>query len=185
MNISQRLFLTFSMLFAAIILQAVLAISLLSGFQDRFEYGQANAIPSIKDLGKLIDGSNRLALTLYKHKSQTDDNKMPAVEEEIAKQLAELKSLTDYYMAQDISSDEDKRLTELAYDNIQRVSAALPAFLTASRAHQNDLSLALIEEQNGIGGAIRQLIADYCAPPTVAPSIRYSGPPSPASSPPW
>ncbi|PIF14888.1 methyl-accepting chemotaxis protein [Candidatus Pantoea floridensis] len=161
MNISQRLFLTFSMLFGAIILQAVLAITLLSGFQDRFEYVQTNAIPSIKDLGKLIDGSNQLALTLYKHKSQTDDNKMPAVEGEIQKQLAELKSLTDFYLANDISNDEDRRLTELAYSNIQQVTATLPAFLAASRAHQNEISLDLIEGQNGIGAAIHQLIADY------------------------
>ncbi|WP_343550516.1 methyl-accepting chemotaxis protein [Pantoea sp.] len=161
MNISQRLFLTFSMLFGAIILQAVLAISLLSGFQDRFEYVQTNAIPSIKDLGKLIDGSNQLALTLYKHKSQTDDGKMPAVENEIQQQLADLKSLTDYYMANDISNDEDQRLTELAYSNIQQVTQALPAFLAASRAHQNDISLALMEGNDGIGAAIHQLIRDY------------------------
>ncbi|MFC7775893.1 methyl-accepting chemotaxis protein [Pantoea sp. GCM10028869] len=161
MNISQRLFATFSILFGAIILQAILAISLLSGFQDRFEYVQANAIPSIKDLGKLIDGSNQLALTLYKHKSQTDDSKMPAVEDEIQKQLADLKAQTDYYMAHDISSDEDKRLTEVAYANIQHVTAALAPFITASRAHQNDISLNLIDGQTGIGAAIRQLISDY------------------------
>lgn len=161
MNISQRLFLTFSMLFGAIILQAVLAISLLSGFQDRFEYVQTNAIPSVKDLGKLIDGSNQLALTLYKHKSQTDDSKMPAVEDEIQTQLGALKAQTDYYMAHDISNDEDQRLTELAYSNIQHINAALPAFLAASRAHQNEISLELIEGQNGIGAAIRQLISDY------------------------
>ena len=161
MNISQRLFATFSILFGAIILQAILAISLLSGFQDRFEYVQANAIPSIKDLGKLIDGSNQLALTLYKHKSQTDDSKMPAIEDEIQKQLADLKAQTDYYMAHDISSDEDKRLTEVAYANIQHVTAALTPFITASRAHQNDISLNLIDGQTGIGAAIRQLISDY------------------------
>ncbi|WP_210080205.1 methyl-accepting chemotaxis protein [Pantoea endophytica] len=161
MNISQRLFATFSILFGAIILQAILAISLLSGFQDRFEYVQANAIPSIKDLGKLIDGSNQLALTLYKHKSQTDDSKMPAIEDEIQKQLADLKAQTDYYMAHDISSDEDKRLTEVAYANIQHVTAALAPFITASRAHQNDISLMLIDGQTGIGAAIRQLISDY------------------------
>jgi methyl-accepting chemotaxis protein len=161
MNISQRLLATFSILFAAIILQAILAISLLSGFQDRFEYVQANAIPSIKDLGKLIDGSNQLALTLYKHKSQTDDSKMPAIEDEIQKQLADLQSQTDYYMAHDISNDEDKRLTETAYANIQHVTAMLTPFFAASRAHQNDLSLDLINGQTGVGGAIRKLIADY------------------------
>ena len=161
MNISQRLLLTLSMLFGAIILQAVFAISLLSGFQDRFEFVQTNAIPSIKDLGKLIDQSNQLELTLYKHQSQIHDSNIPAVEQQIDKQINELKALTDYYMANDISNDEDKRLTLVALANIQRVTSELPAFLTASRAHQNETSLGLIEGNNGIGAAIRQMISDY------------------------
>jgi len=36
------------MLFGTIMLQALLAISLPSGFQDRFEFIPDNAIPSIK-----------------------------------------------------------------------------------------------------------------------------------------
>lgn len=161
MNITQRLLLAFSLLFGAIILQAVLAISLLSGFQERFEYVQANAIPSIKDLGKMIDESNQLALTLYKHQSQTEDAKFVDVEKEIAAGLAQIKSQIDYYMANDISSDEDKRLTNVAYQNLQAISDQLPAFLTASHAHQDTLSLGLIEGNEGVGAAIRQLIADY------------------------
>ncbi|MEZ3498481.1 methyl-accepting chemotaxis protein [Pantoea sp. KPR_PJ] len=161
MNITQRLLLAFSLLFGAIILQAILAISLLSGFQDRFEYVQANAIPSIKDLGKMIDESNQLALTLYKHQSQTEDAKFAGVENMIAANLAQIKSQIDYYMANDISSDEDKRLTSVAYQNLQTISERLPAFLAASHAHQDTLSLNLIEGNDGIGAAIRQLIADY------------------------
>ena len=160
MSISQRLLLAFSMLFGAIILQAVLAVSLLSGFQDRFEFVQTNAIPSVKDLGQLIDESNQLALTLYKHKSQTSDSKMPAVEAEIHQQVADLQQLIADYMAHDISNEEDKRLTQLAETNLQQVTATLPAFLSASRAHQNDVSLELMEGENGAGAAIRQLIAD-------------------------
>ncbi|MBK0018907.1 methyl-accepting chemotaxis protein [Kosakonia sp. S42] len=161
MNISRRLLLTFSMLFGAIILQAVLAISLLADFQKRFEYVQTSAIPSIKNLNTLIDRSNQLALTLYKHQIQLQDSNMPAVETDIDKQIAGLRSLTNYYLNYDISSEEDKRLTELSLSNIQRVNERLPAFLNASRAHQNVISLDLIEGQNGIGAAIRQLIAAY------------------------
>ena len=161
MNITQRLLLAFSLLFGAIILQAVLAISLLSGFQERFEYVQANAIPSIKDLGKMIDESNQLALTLYKHQSQTEDAKFADVEKEIAAGIAQIKSQIDYYMANDISSDEDKRLTNVAYENLRAINDRLPAFFTASHAHQDALSLGLIEGDEGVGASIRQMIADY------------------------
>ncbi|MGE1563794.1 methyl-accepting chemotaxis protein [Pantoea septica] len=161
MNITQRLLLAFSLLFGAIILQAVLAISLLSGFQDRFEYVQANAIPSIKDLGKMIDEGNQLAITLYKHQSQTEDARFADVENNIAASLAQIKSQIDYYMANDISSDEDKRLTNVAYENLRAISDRLPAFLAASHAHQDTLTLGLIEGNEGVGAAIRQMIADY------------------------
>lgn len=161
MTISQRLLLTFTMLFGAIILQAVLAITLLSGFQTRFEYVQSNAIPSMKDLSTMIDQSNQLALTLYKHQSQTQDSNLPAVEQQIDSKIKELKSLTDDYMANNISSDEDKRLTNVAYENIQRVVSALPAFIATSRAHQHEASLAQLDGNGGIGAAIRQLVSDY------------------------
>ncbi len=161
MNITQRLLLAFSLLFGAIILQAVLAISLLSGFQDRFEYVQANAIPSIKDLGKMINEGNQLAITLYKHQSQTEDAKFVDVEKTISDSLAQIKSQIDYYMANDISNDEDKRLTNLAYENLRAINDRLPAFLAASHAHQDTLTLGLIEGNEGVGAAIRQMIADY------------------------
>jgi len=161
MNITQRLLLTFSLLSAALIASGVVAIMLISGFQSRFEYVQVNTIPSIKDLSKLVDQSNELSLTLYKHLSQTDDSKMPDVEKRIEQQINRLKSLTDYYLANDISNDEDARLTRVAFDNIRKVEETLPVFLTASRAHQDAVSLALIEGNEGIGSAIRQLIADY------------------------
>ncbi|WP_286876580.1 MULTISPECIES: methyl-accepting chemotaxis protein [Pantoea] len=161
MTISQRLLLTFSMLFGAIILQALLAISLLSGFQERFEFVQDNAIPSIKALSELVDQSNQLALLLYKHQSQPDERALPVVESSIHQQLGLLKTHTDYYLAHDISSEEDKRLTEVAYASLQRVNDHLPAFLSASRQHQNAVSLALIEGEQGIGAAIRELIRGY------------------------
>ena len=161
MNITQRLLLAFSLLFGAIILQAVLAISLLSSFQDRFEYVQANAIPSIRDLGKMIDESNQLALTLYRHQSQTEDAQFAEVEKAITTSLTQIKSQIDYYMAHDISNDEDKRLTNVAYENLRAINERLPAFLAASHGHQDALSLGLIEGSEGVGAAIRQLIADY------------------------
>ncbi|WP_134706548.1 methyl-accepting chemotaxis protein [Rahnella sp. CJA17(1/100)] len=161
MNITQRLLLTFSLLSAALITMGIVAIMLISGFQNRFEYVQVNTIPSIKDLNNLIDQSNKLSLTLYKHQSQTDNSKMSEVETRIQQQITGLKTLTDYYLQHDISDAEDERLTHVAFDNIRKVEEALPAFLTSSRAHQDEVTLAMIEGDDSIGGAIRQLISDY------------------------
>lgn len=63
MNITQRLTLAFILLSASLVVTGIISVRLLGGFQDRFEYVQANAIPSIRDLSELIDRSNKLSLS--------------------------------------------------------------------------------------------------------------------------
>lgn len=161
MNITQRLTLAFVLLSASLVITGVTSIMVLSGFQTRFEFVQDNAIPSVKDLGELIDRSNKLSLALFKHQSQTDNSRMPAVEEDIKLRIADIKQLTDYYLQHDISSDEDKIMSEAALQGLQKVEERLPEFLSASRAHQDDITLGLLEKDKGIGGAISKLRDDY------------------------
>lgn len=160
MNITQRLFLTFTLLAIALCTLAGVSLSVISGFQSRFEYVQDNAIPSIKDLNKSISASSNLGLALYKHQAVADDAQLPAAELQINTLLDELKTLTDYYMANDISSDEDRSMTEQVYRDIEAVRATLPAFLSASRAHNDSVTLALLQGESGIGAAGRKLAVD-------------------------
>ncbi|MBY4954545.1 methyl-accepting chemotaxis protein [Pantoea sp. DY-17] len=161
MNITQRLTLAFFLLSASLVVTGIISVQLLSGFQDRFEYVQDNAIPSIKDLGELMDRSNRLSLTLYRHQSQTDNARMPAVEKDITQRIADIRTLADYYLKNDVSSDEDKKMTEKGLATIRLVESRLPAFLSASRAHQDDVTLSMLENGSGIGGAIAELKEGY------------------------
>lgn len=160
MTITQRLFLTFSMLALALCALAFMSLSVISGFQSRFEYVQANAIPSIKDLNKSISASSNLGLALYRHQTVLDDTKMPEAEQHINSVLDDLKKLTDYYMAHDISSEEDRQMTEQTYRDIDVIKAALPAFLTSSRAHNDRETIALLQGDSGIGVAGRKLATD-------------------------
>lgn len=161
MTITQRLVLIFSLLAMSLIALVIISLSVISGFQSRFEYVQMNAIPSIRDLNKSISATNQLGIALYRHQSMTDNAKQPAAEQRIDQLLQEIKSLSDYYLANDISNDQDKALTELSYKNLDAVRSALPAFLTASRAHNDDLALSLLQGENGIGAAARKLEADF------------------------
>ena len=160
MNITQRLFLTFALLAVALCSLAFVSFSIISGFQSRFEYVQNNTIPSIKDLNKSISAASSLGLSLYKHQSSIDDTKMPEAERNINNILDELKKLTDYYKKNDISSEEDSQLNDQVYQDIDAVRAALPAFLEASRAHNDAVSIALLQGDTGIGQAGRTLAAD-------------------------
>lgn len=161
MTITQRLVLAFSLLALSLCALVAVSLSVISGFQSRFEYVQVNAIPSIKDLNKSISATNQLGLALYRHQTMADSTKQTAAEEKINGILDNIKSLTDYYMANDISSDEDKAMTVQALRNLDAVRSALPAFLAASRSHNNALSLELLQSDNGIGAAARKMESDF------------------------
>ncbi|WP_113632957.1 methyl-accepting chemotaxis protein [Pectobacterium peruviense] len=163
MNITQRLLLTFSLMSLALISLVIVTLSLLSGFQSRFEYVQDNAIPSIRDLNAQVDKANALSLLLYKHQSTTDNSYLPPIEQDIAKTLNEINELNEYYLKNNVSENEenDKRLTLAGFDSVKAIRAALPAFLAASVAHQDLISLDLIQGQNGVGANIRKLIDGY------------------------
>lgn len=161
MTITQRLVLIFSLLAMSLIALVIISLSVISGFQSRFEYVQVNAIPSIRDLNKSISVTNQLGIALYRHHSTTDATKFSAAEERIESLLSQIKSLNDYYMANDISSDEDKAMTEQADKNLDAVRNALPAFIAASRAHNDAVTLPLLQSENGIGAAARKMEADF------------------------
>lgn len=161
MTITQRLLLAFSLLALSLFAIVAVSLSVISGFQSRFEYVQVNAIPSIKDLNKSISTTNQLGIALYRHQTAVDKADQRAAEERINGLLNKLKSLTDYYMANDISNDKDKALTEQAYRNIEAVRAALPAFLAASASHEDNVSLALLKGEGGVGAATRAMESDF------------------------
>ncbi|UIL54986.1 MULTISPECIES: methyl-accepting chemotaxis protein [Pantoea] len=161
MTITQRLVTVFSLLAISLIALAIISLSVISGFQSRFEYVQVNAIPSIRDINKSISATNQLGIALYRHQSTMESARLPAAEQRINQLLDEIKSLSDYYMANDISNEEDKALTEQSYRNLDAVRSALPAFIAASRAHNNAVSLALLQGDAGIGAAARKLEADF------------------------
>jgi len=161
MTITQRLVMIFSLLAMSLIALVIISLSVISGFQSRFEYVQVNAIPSIRDLNKSISVTNQLGIALYRYHSTSDETKFPAAEERINNLLQQIKSLNDYYMANDISSDEDKAMTEQANRNLDAVRSALPAFLAASRAHDDAVTLPLLQSENGVGAATRKMEADF------------------------
>ncbi|MEQ9880089.1 methyl-accepting chemotaxis protein [Pectobacterium aroidearum] len=161
MNITQRLLLTFSLMSLALISLVIVTLSLLSGFQSRFEYVQDNAIPSIKDLNSLVDKSNSLVLFLYRHQTTDDDRKLPAIEQDINRTIEEIKNLNEYYLINDVSSEEDRQLINTAIDLTKKLQASLPVFINASKANQNEIALGLLQGTGGPGEAVRNLLANY------------------------
>ncbi len=76
----------------------VIVIMVLAGFQSRFQYVQDNTLPSIVDLDKMVNGSNRVNVSLYRHQSAKDSAKPVEFEKEIAAKMDTLKGLTLFYL---------------------------------------------------------------------------------------
>ncbi|EOW6744170.1 methyl-accepting chemotaxis protein [Cronobacter dublinensis] len=161
MSITQRLMLTFSLLSAALITMVIVAVVVVSNFQARFQYVQENTLPSVLDIGKMVDGSNTLVIWLYRHQTATDAARQAQVEKEIDTVINRINTQNQYYLQNEITNDEDRRISENAASVIQLIQARLPAFLESSRAHNDAAALAALRDDSGIGGAARQLIAVY------------------------
>lgn len=161
MNISQRLTLICSLLSAAIIAVVITSLVVISGFQTRFHYIQSNATASVIDLGKLVSGSNELTIWMYRHLTSPDAARMSDVEKEINARIDKMNALNQFYLENEISSDEDRRMTESAIATMKELSNKLPAFLESSRALNSNLSLALLQGNNGVGQLARDLIVGY------------------------
>ncbi|WP_205953892.1 methyl-accepting chemotaxis protein [Pantoea stewartii] len=161
MTITQRLLLTFSLLSAALVTMVILAVVVAGGFQSRFQYVQENTVPSLLDIGKMVDGSNSLIIWLYRHQSATDPRRQAEIEKQINTVISNITSLNEYYLKNDISNEEDRQLTEAAFTTIKRIESTLPAFLAGSRAQNDAVALGALQGNDGIGEAARQLIAGY------------------------
>ncbi|WP_336766911.1 methyl-accepting chemotaxis protein [Pantoea ananatis] len=161
MTITQRLLLTFSLLSAALISMVIVAVVVAGGFQSRFQYVQENTVPSLLDIGKMVDGSNSLIIWLYRHQSATDPRRQAEVEKQINGVISKITSLNEYYLKNDVSNEEDRRMTESAFTTLKRIESTLPAFLAGSRAQNDAVALGALQGSDGIGEAARQLIAGY------------------------
>ncbi|ELY3761589.1 MCP four helix bundle domain-containing protein [Cronobacter universalis] len=161
MSITQRLMLTFSLLSAALIAMVITSVVVVSNFQARFQYVQENTLPSVLDIGKMIDGSNTLIIWLYRHQNTADASGQARIEKEIDTVINRITTQNQYYLQNEISSEEDRQISESAGTLIQTLRTRLPAFLESSRTHDSATALATLRDDNGVGGAARQLIALY------------------------
>ncbi|QKV86055.1 HAMP domain-containing protein (plasmid) [Pantoea ananatis] len=161
MTITQRLLLTFSLLCSALVAMVIVAVTVAGGFQSRFQYVQENTIPSLLDIGKMVDGSNSLILWLYRHQSATDPQRQAGVEKEIEATISSIRSVNQYYLKNEISNEKDRQMTEASFRTLKRIESTLPAFLAGSRAQDDAVALGALQGSDGVGAAARQLIAGY------------------------
>ena len=161
MTISQRLYLTFSLLSASLVSMVIISIVVVTGFQYRFHYVQINAIPSIIDLNVLIDENNELLIKLYDYQGAKDPARQGQIESEMNKTVERLNTLNQHYLENDISSDEDLRLTKEAFVMIKNIHDRLLPFLQTNRIPQSSSTANSDESSKNLSEAIRTLTSSY------------------------
>ncbi len=82
----------------------IVAIVVAGGFQSRFQYVQENTVPSLLDIGMMVDGSNSLIIWLYRHQSATDPRRQAESKSRLIPSSVNIKSLNEYYLKNDISN---------------------------------------------------------------------------------
>lgn len=161
MSITKRLILTYSLLCASLIAMVLVAITVINGFQSRFQYVQENTLPSILDISKMVDETNTLILLLYRHQSATDLNLQTQIEREMSGVLNDLKKVGQFYLKNEVSNNDDRVLMEKAFAIISQIDISLPEFLAGSRAQNDAIALGALQSSRGVGEATRQLTANF------------------------
>ncbi|KFC06151.1 methyl-accepting chemotaxis protein I [Trabulsiella guamensis ATCC 49490] len=161
MTITHRLLFTYSLLSAALIGMAILAIAIVSGFQTRFQYVQNNTLPSILNIGRMIDESNSLMILFYPHKNSTDLSWTKEIETNAYDLIHNIKSMSQDYLKNNISDEKDRQMTEIALTKLQKIETELPVFFEKYRSGNVDAALKATQGRNSIGEVTRQLIDVY------------------------
>jgi methyl-accepting chemotaxis protein len=161
MTITKRLTLAFSTLSVTLIVLSLTAVIVLTGFQTRFQYVQDNTIPSVAILDDMIIDSNALLITLYRHQSSKSIDQQSVLEKEIEQKINEIKFNNQKYLDNYLSGAQDEKLSRHAFVIIKEIQAKLHDFVEGSRAQNDNISLPALQNSDGIGESIRNLISGY------------------------
>lgn len=76
---------------------------------------------------------------LYQHLSQTDNRHLPLGEAQITQRIADIRKRADYYLKNDIASEEDKTLALKERVTLQLIETRLLFFLPP----RDDITLSI------------------------------------------
>jgi methyl-accepting chemotaxis protein len=154
MTLSRRLILTLSVALVALILVGSVGLWRLTAAQQRFEYVQANIIPSIRELedAKFDVGANpRLN---YVYVLSTDDAGRAAVQQQVDALNKSIDQHFATYERDDISDDTDRQMLETDKVNLAAYRATVSSLETKARGGDLDGAKAMMLD----GGAVRDAI---------------------------
>jgi len=161
MTISQRLYLSFSLLTASLVALTITSVLVVKGFQDRFEFMQLNVMPSIVILDDIVNGSNRVASLSYRYILMSDQQKRELIKGDIYKYLSSVKKQNTYYLDNYVANPEDKRRLQEELKLLSKIETQFQTFLKDADTGNNEAALNALQSGEGYGASIRHLISEY------------------------
>ncbi|WP_299999557.1 methyl-accepting chemotaxis protein [uncultured Cedecea sp.] len=161
MSITKKLYALFSLLVSSLIALVIVVMVVITGMQERFQYVQDNVIESLGELNQLVDSSNGLTIWLYRHQSSKDLQKQTEIEKNIDEQINKIESISNSYLENNIYNEQDRVMMEDSVAYIKKIRAKLPIFIKGSREQNDAVSLGQLQQPEGVGSDIRELISNY------------------------
>jgi CHASE3 domain sensor protein len=134
MTLSRRLLLTLSVALLALFFVGGIGLWRLNQAQQRFEYVQANILPSIKELNDIKYDIVSLVRDNYRYLLSTDDASKATAEQAIDTVEKSIDQHIATYQRDDVSDDTERQMLETDKANLAAFRAAVQSFEVKARA---------------------------------------------------
>ncbi|WP_175106852.1 methyl-accepting chemotaxis protein [Pararobbsia alpina] len=150
MTLSKRLLLTLFVALFALIFVGGIGLWRLNQAQERFEYIQANTIPSIKELEDTKADMRGYARLSYQYILSTDDAGKVAVDRAVEALNKRIDQHLATYERDDVSDDNDRKLLEADKANFAAYKLALHDFYAKARGGDLDGAEAMLLDRGAV-----------------------------------
>jgi len=159
MAITKRLLLTLALALFAMLLVGAYGVYALNQAQERFHYVQINTFPSLKVMDSAQRVVTEVRVQTLRHLMVANPEEKSQAESKIAASDKRFDALMAEYLAEDISSDADRRLLEVDKEIMARYRQNRDRILALSRANRTAEALSLMASEPKPGAAVELMEA--------------------------
>ncbi|WP_075358601.1 methyl-accepting chemotaxis protein [Caballeronia sordidicola] len=157
MTIRKRLIFTLGIALCALIVVGGFGLWRLSQAQQRFDYVQANIIPSVKELNATKDNVSSLRRLAYIYLVSADNTTRASTEQDFAKMDKSVDQHLATYERDDISDDTDRKLLQTDKAALETYRSIRPSFFDKMRAGDQDGAKSMIANGGVLSNASNAL----------------------------
>lgn len=161
MNITKKLYLSFSLISIFLILSVLGARITMDHLNSRFDYIKNNIIESIISLSEMRASADELIIWMYRHHSTEIQTNRKAAEDNIRNIITKLSTNTEFQIKNYTTNNDDKKNLEDVVTKINIIKDQLPNFINDFTQINSDEVINETLANNGIGKLANEIINAY------------------------